>query len=123
MTGDARRLAEGDTMIGYCGLDCDLCEAFIATKNNDDALRAKVAAEWAKLENAPIKPEHINCTGCRSAGVKTYYCDQLCDIRKCATKKSISTCAQCSDYPCSTLDLILKTAPQAKRALDALRKK
>ena len=33
-------------MIGYCGLDCAQCEAFIATQNNDDALRAKVAAEW-----------------------------------------------------------------------------
>lgn len=36
-------------MIGYCGLDCVQCEAFIATKNDDNALRAKVAEEWAKL--------------------------------------------------------------------------
>jgi hypothetical protein len=106
-------------MIGYCGLDCDQCEAFIATQNNDDALRVKVAEEWAKLYNALIKPEHINCTGCRSAGVKTYYCDQLCEIRKCATKKSISTCAECCDYPCSVLDHILEMAPQAKTTEDA----
>jgi hypothetical protein len=110
-------------MIGYCGLDCEQCEAFIATRNNDDALRIKVAEEWARLYNAPIKPEHINCTGCQSAGVKTYYCDQMCETRKCATKKSVGTCADCSDYPCSVLNKILQTAPQAKTRLEALRKK
>ena len=108
-------------MIGYCGLDCEQCGAFIATQNNEDALRGKVADEWARLYNAPIKPEHINCTGCQSTGVKTYYCDQMCEIRKCATKKSVSTCADCSDYPCSVLDEILRMAPQAKTKLDALR--
>ena len=109
-------------MIGYCGLDCEQCEAFIATRKNDDALRAEVAEKWAKSYNAPIKPEHINCTGCLSAGVKTYYCDQLCEIRKCATKKSVDTCAACSDYPCSILDPVLTAAPQAKKTLEALRK-
>ncbi len=108
-------------MIAYCGLDCDQCEAFIATRNNDDALRVKVAAEWAKQYNAPIKPEHINCTGCKSAGVKTYYCDQLCEIRKCATRKSVGTCAECPDYACALLTPLLAAAPQAKRTLEALR--
>ncbi|MBN1141696.1 MAG: DUF3795 domain-containing protein [Deltaproteobacteria bacterium] len=110
-------------MIGYCGLDCEGCGAFIATRNNDDALRVKVAEEWARLYNAPIKPEHINCTGCKSAGVKTFYCEQLCEIRKCAVKKSVDTCAACSDYPCPKLDEVLRMAPQAKATLDGLRGK
>ncbi len=109
-------------MIGYCGLDCDRCEAFIATQKNDDALRVKVAAEWAKSYNAPIKPEHINCTGCKSEGVKTYYCEQLCEIRKCAMSKSFSTCADCSDYSCALLAPVLAAAPQAKTNLEGLRK-
>ena len=108
-------------MIAYCGLDCGQCEASIATRNNDDALRAKVAEEWTRLYGAPIKPEDINCTGCRSAGVKTYYCDQLCEIRKCAMMKSVQTCADCADYSCSALDQILQGAPQAKANLEALR--
>ena len=29
--------------IAYCGLDCEGCDARIATANNDDALREKVA--------------------------------------------------------------------------------
>jgi hypothetical protein len=108
-------------MIGYCGLDCAQCEASIATQSNDDALRAKVAEKWTRLYNAPIRPEDINCTGCQSAGVKTYYCDQLCETRKCAMKKSVRTCADCSDYACPTLDDILRMAPEAKTNLDALR--
>jgi hypothetical protein len=79
--GEKRRFASrscwrsptGEDMTGYCGLDCEQCGAFIATRNDDDALRAKVAEEWARQYNAPIKPEHINCTGCLSTGVKTYY--------------------------------------------------
>jgi hypothetical protein len=110
-------------MIAYCGLDCEQCEAYIATQNNDDARRAKVAEEWARLYHAPIKPEHINCTGCYSAGVKTYYCEQMCEIRKCATTKSVGTCADCPVYPCTVLNVILQAAPQAKARLDALRKK
>ncbi len=109
-------------MIAYCGLDCEQCEAFIATRDNDDALRVKTAEQWAKLYNAPIKPEHINCTGCISAGVKTYYCDQLCEIRKCATGKSVRTCAECAGYPCALLNHMFEVAPQAKRTLETLRR-
>ncbi len=111
-----------DMMLGYCGLDCEKCEAFIATQKNDDALRATVAAKWAKDYGAPIKPEDINCTGCLSTGVKTYYCDQLCEVRKCAVGRSVATCAECSDFACAPLEKILGAVPQARKALEARRK-
>ena len=53
--------------IAYCGLDCEKCDAYIATVNDDQELREKTADLWAKLNNAPILPEHINCEGCRTA--------------------------------------------------------
>lgn len=108
-------------MIAYCGLNCLKCEAFIATKNNDDQLRAKVAQEWSKINNTTILPEHINCTGCHSDGVKTYYCDQMCEIRKCAMDRKLHTCANCNDYLCSKLDEVFKYVPDAKKNLDKLR--
>lgn len=46
-------------MIAYCGLDCEKCDAYLATINNDQALREKTAKLWGKLNNAPILPEHI----------------------------------------------------------------
>ena len=113
---------EGATMTGYCGLICEKCEAFIATRDNDDALRREVAEKWGRLSHAPIKPEHINCTGCLSAGVKTYYCEQLCEIRKCAVRKAVGTCAECADYPCAVLGELFRAAPQAQAMLEALRR-
>ena len=73
--------------IAYCGLDCEKCEARLATIINDDNLREKVAKEWSELNNVSITKEMINCTGCRIEGAKTPFCDGLCEIRKCAKEK------------------------------------
>ncbi len=101
-------------MIGYCGLDCEKCDAYIATVNNDQALREKTAKLWAELNNAPILPEHINCEGCRMNGAKTVFCDSLCEIRKCALKKGVSTCGNCPELEiCSIVGAILKSNPNA----------
>lgn len=57
-------------LIGCCGLDCETCDARIATLTNDNALREKTAALWTKLNGVTITPEMINCTGCRIEGAK-----------------------------------------------------
>ena len=79
-------------MIGYCGLDCEKCDAYIATVNDDQALREKTAKLWAELNNAPILPEHINCEGCRMNGAKTVFCDSLCGIRNHFAGGGLCTC-------------------------------
>ena len=66
--------------IAYCGLDCETCEARIATIHNDDALREKVAGLWSDLNGVEITPEMINCVGCRIDGAKTPFCESLCPI-------------------------------------------
>ncbi len=105
-------------MIGYCGLDCEKCDAYLATINNDQALREKTAKLWAELNNAPILPEHINCEGCRVDVVKTVYCDSLCAIRKCARKKGVTTCGDCSELEnCQTVEMILSENPEARKHL------
>ena len=78
--------------IAYCGLDCESCEARLATVNNDAALRQKVAKEWSDLNGVAITPEMINCVGCRIDGVKTPYCESLCPIRQCALSRGLETC-------------------------------
>ena len=110
-------------MIGCCGLDCDKCDAFIATARDDDGMRATVAKKWAETYGAPIVAGDINCTGCRSNGVKFSYCEHMCEIRKCAMGRGLSTCAECADYSCDTLEGVLGRVPQAREALDALRRK
>lgn len=101
-------------MIGCCGLNCEKCDAYLATVNNDQALREKTAKLWAKLNNAPILPEHINCEGCRVNGAKTVFCESLCEIRKCALQKGFSTCGDCPELKtCLTVGAILKNNPSA----------
>ena len=105
-------------MIGYCGLDCEKCDAYIATINDDQALREKTAKLWAELNNAPILPKHINCAGCRANGVKTVFCDSQCGIRQCALKKDLSTCGDCLDLEtCSTVEAIIANNPTALKNL------
>ncbi|MGN0231758.1 MAG: DUF3795 domain-containing protein [Muribaculaceae bacterium] len=105
----------GIKLIACCGLDCGKCEARKATLFDDDALRAKVAREWAEWNNAPeIKPEHINCMGCRTDGCKTYYCSDLCRIRKCTVSKGLATCGECSHFrSCDILGQVLKNSDEA----------
>lgn len=105
-------------MIAYCGLDCETCDAYLATVNDDQALREKTAKLWAELNNAPILPEHINCQGCRMDGIKTVFCDSLCDIRQCALKKGVATCGDCSDIDnCQAVATIISTNPEALKNL------
>ena len=56
--------------IAYCGLDCETCEARLATVNDDNELRRKVAGEWSALNGVEITAEMINCSGCRICQTK-----------------------------------------------------
>ena len=107
-------------MIAYCGLDCEKCDAYLATIRDDQALREKTAKAWAELNQAPILPEHINCLGCRADGVKTVFCDSLCQIRQCALNKGVETCGGCPEMErCDTVGQIHAGAPEARDNLMA----
>ena len=109
-------------LIAYCGLDCEKCDAYIATQNNDQALREKTAKYWSELNGVEITPEMINCTGCRIAGAKTYFCSSLCGIRKCAMSKKYETCAACAEMKiCKTLSMITQHSPDALKNLRRMR--
>ena len=73
--------------IACCGLDCEACEARLATVNNDNELRIKVSKEWSALNGVEITPQMINCSGRRIPGPKTVFCDSICTIRQCAMSK------------------------------------
>ena len=110
--------------IACCGLDCESCEARLATVNNDDSLRQKVAKEWSELNSAEITPEMINCTGCRVPGAKTPYCDSLCPIRQCAMDRRVETCGNCPEMEtCEKLGAITENNADARRRLEEYRKK
>ena len=74
--------------VAFCCLDCSKCDAYRATVRKDDALRAEVAARWR------MKPQQIECLGCKSATALFN-----CTLKQCATKRGRPTCAHCPDFP------------------------
>lgn len=115
-----RRKTRVKNYIAYCGLDCETCEAHIATVNNDNDLRIKVAKEWSELNGVEITPEMINCAGCRIEGVKTPFCDSLCPIRQCALGKAVETCGDCSEM--STCEKLVMITGNNEEALKRLKR-
>lgn len=109
--------------IAYCGLDCEKCDAYLATLHDDQALREKTAKLWAELNQAPILPEHINCEGCRGDGKKTVYCEHLCAVRRCALEKGVTTCGACPELArCQAIAAIVSANPAVQdnwKAADA----
>jgi len=107
-------------MIAFCGSGCQECEAFLATRNDDDEKRAEIAQLWSKQYNADIKPEDINCDGCKSVGDRHFnYCN-VCEIRKCGMERGVEDCAYCNDYSCERLEKFFEIAPDNKKRLDAI---
>ena len=105
--------------IAYCGLNCETCEARLATINHDEKLREKVAASWSELNGVEITPEMINCEGCRIDGVKTPYCDSMCPIRQCAMGKGFETCGDCPEMDaCGKVGMIIGNNKDARMNLE-----
>lgn len=82
-------------------MDCEKCDAYLATINDDQALREKTAKLWAELNNVPILSEHINCEGCRVDRIKT-----------------VTTCGDCSDMEkCQTVGMVISNNPAVLNTL------
>lgn len=109
---------ERNNMIAFCGLNCEKCDARIATVNDDDELRQKTARLWTVLNGVEITKDMINCMGCCADGVKTPYCENLCPIRHCALEKGFASCGNCSELEkCEKVGMIIGSDNEAKRNL------
>ena len=105
-------------LIACCGIDCECCDARIATVNNDNELREKTAQKWSEMYHAPtITAESINCVGCRIDGPKIGHCSE-CEIRKCVNEKGFNTCGECAALDnCPIVGFVLQNVPGAKENL------
>ena len=106
-------------MIGYCGLNCTKCPAFKATQANDDTLREECARTWSVQFKHDIKPDQINCNGCKATGKKFFFC-RICGVAKCASERGLDNCSPCPDRPCEKLTDLMAADPNVKKALDSL---
>ena len=106
-----------DKIIGYCGLICTDCPAYLAKQNDDQELRIKTAEQWSGMYGADIKPENINCDGCTIEGVKFAHCLK-CEIRACGIARGVKNCGHCDDYACAKVEEFQKMVPDSKTVLD-----
>ena len=107
-------------LIACCGIDCENCDARIATVRNDDELRDATAKKWQVMYQAPdITAESINCMGCRVEGVKIAHCYE-CEISNCVKAKGFNTCGDCEDLEtCQIISFVIQNVPGTKENLQS----
>ena len=81
-------------LAAVCGLYCEACSLFIATKEDPARLKA-LAARFQSTEEA------VKCFGCRS-DKRGPYCAN-CKMYACALERGIDFCVECEEYPCDDL--------------------
>lgn len=89
--------------------------------SNDDKLRKKTAKQLSDIFKYDFKKGDINCEGCKTGKVHSYFCDSMCNIRKCAISKNIESCAFCKEYLCKILSEFIKDIPESVENLNKLR--
>ena len=110
------------TLIAACGLDCAKCDAYIATRANDQVALVALAEKWSKEYNASgLTAADVQCDGCMVEGRKIGHCSE-CQIRLCVMERGLANCAVCPDYACEKLMGFLQQVPPARENLEALRK-
>jgi len=114
-------------MIAYCGLICQTCPIYLATREENKVEQLRMRAEIARLckEHYGIeyKPEDItDCDGCRTEGGRLFSACKNCLIRNCARQKRLENCAYCSEYPCDKLELSFAMEPSTRTRLDEIRR-
>lgn len=111
-----------EKMTAFCGLVCTDCPAYIATQKDDNEARKKVVEKWSS-EQFPLKIEDINCDGCLAFGKRLIkFCD-MCEVRACAIKKNVKTCAHCDEFSCEKLNKHFQMiGTEAKANLERIRK-
>jgi len=107
-------------MISYCGLICTECPAYLATVNDDDTERQRVAEMWSKQFGGDFRASDINCDGCLTGGTLFSHC-KVCEIRKCGMERDVENCAHCGNYACEKLSGFLSNIPMAKETLEKVR--
>ena len=113
-------------IISYCGLNCQTCPIYLATRETDKKRKEetiyKIIDKCKELYGLDYKFEDINdCDGCKSESGRLFFVCSYCEIRKCAIEKKVENCAYCNEYACDNLTSLFKTDPSAKVRLDGIR--
>jgi hypothetical protein len=115
-----------NSMLAYCGLYCDTCPIFLATREKDKNLKLEMRVSIANLCSEHygmyMPPEEItDCDGCRGGSGKLFSRCRSCMIRNCAERRNIESCASCTNYTCDYLLDFFIHDPAARKRLEEIR--
>lgn len=86
-----------------CGANCGRCPAYKENVKTEEA-KQRCSEGWAKYLGFQTTPGRCYCDGCQTPEEENpVLLSSRCNIRKCAIKNGIETCARCSKYPCEEL--------------------
>jgi len=114
-----------DEKPAYCGLICEKCPIYVATRIDDPVERETKRVEIARIcveqYGMDYAPEDItDCDGCLNDGRIFSECAD-CVIRKCARARGVENCAHCDDYACEILLSVFENEPQLRENLEKIR--
>lgn len=94
-SASAEKKLEDLDHLAYCCLNCYECELFIATRDNNEQLKAEVVQKWNIKQDENFNLQDFGCLGCKSEKL-AFFCKD-CNVKKCAIQKGFQICAQCED--------------------------
>ena len=114
-------------MIAYCGLKCDSCPIHLATfekdKSRQQEMRVSIAKFISEHYKMNLQAEDItDCDGCRTDNGRLFSGCRNCEIRKCAIRRNLESCACCPEYACDKLKELFSRDPGAQTQLEGMRK-
>ena len=113
-------------MVAYCGLACQTCPIYLATRQENTEEQARMRAEIVQLCKEQYGMDYelediTDCDGCRTEGGRLFSASKDCAIRQCAREKALTSCAYCPEYACAKLEAFFRTETTARTRLDAMR--
>lgn len=112
--------------LAYCGIFCNGCPIYWATREPDPVkkkmMRAKIAAISNEKYGSALNHSDItDCDGCKSnSGILFKSCSN-CEIRKCVRGHNYEYCSMCPEYPCEILQQLYSVDAEAKIWMDILK--
>jgi hypothetical protein len=110
-------------MIAFCGINCAACPAYLGTRDGDEELLARTAAEWSFGENK-LTAEDMEWYSCLQEEKRLFKWCAQCKVKDCCREKNLPDCAHCDEYACGDLKKLWDMFPSedARLALDDVRR-
>lgn len=103
--------------LSYCGLLCDKCPVYIATAENNQEEKERLAALYTN-DFCTFTAADMTCKGCFEPKTLDNKMCGGCVIRMCAEEKKVENCGTCADFPCAITERYVPAGSDHRLRLD-----